>query len=293
MCTALALVLLEQRGNCSLDDPASRWLPELKGSPCGDVTLVELAAHVGGLPAWQPLYLEGAGAASFLHTIAAQPDGPRGETVYSDLGYIALGFAVERIAGCPLDRWFEESVARALGLAQLGFATRIDCSAAAPTERGNAYERGLAGDAGAGHAWRESMIRGEVHDGNAYALGGVAGHSGLFGTLADVLSLASEILEPRRLDLGDEARRRLLTEAVPGSRRTVGFVQAAGSNAARGVFADDAPGHVGFAGPSLWLEPDRGFVYLLLTNRVHPQVDGADFQPLRLGFHRLARELTA
>lgn len=293
LCTALALVILEEQGRCSLDAPAVEWLPELEGSAYAEASLLHFAAHGAGLPAWRPLYLSGSDAAAFLATIAAESAGAPGETVYSDLGYVCLGLAVERIVGRSLDVWFDESVATVLGLKRLGFATRLDCSAAAPTERGNVYERSLAGDAGAGHAWRESMIRGEVHDGNAHALGGVAGHCGLFGALGDVVTLASELIRPRALALGASARARLFTQALPGSGRTVGFVHAAASDAAREVFADDAPGHVGFAGPSLWLEPDRGFVYVLLTNRVHPVVDGEDFQPVRLGFHRAARALTA
>ena len=292
LCAGLALAILEEQGRCSLNAPAVEWLPELEDSVYAGASLLRFAAHTAGLPAWRPLYLSGNDAAAFLADIAAQPAGPPGGTVYSDLGYLCLGLAIERIVGRSLDVWFEETVAAVLGLKHLGFATRVDCSAAAPTERGNAYERSKAGDPGAGHAWRRSMIQGEVHDGNAYALGGVAGHSGLFGTLGDVVTLASELIRPRALELGARARARLFTEALPGSGRTIGFVQASASDAARGVFAADAPGHVGFSGPSLWLEPDRGWVYALLTNRVHPVVDGLDFQPVRLGFHRSARALT-
>jgi CubicO group peptidase (beta-lactamase class C family) len=292
LCTGLALVILEEQGRCSLDAPAVEWLPELEGSAYADVSLLRFAAHTAGLPAWRPLYLTGSGAAAFLAAIAAEPADAPVKTVYSDLGYICLGIAIERIVGRPLDVWFEESVATVLGLKRLGFATRVDCSAAAPTERGNDYERSLAGDAGARGAWRRSMIHGEVHDGNAHALGGVAGHAGLFGALGDVVTLASELIRPQALALGARARERLLTEALPGSGRTIGFVQAAASDAARGVFAADAPGHVGFTGCSLWLEPARGFIYVLLTNRVHPVVDGEGFQSVRLGFHRAARALT-
>ena len=292
LCTGLALVILEEQGRCSLDAPAAEWLPELENSAYADLSLLRFAVHSAGFPAWRPLYLSGGDAAAFLATIAAEPARTTERTLYSDLGYICLGLAIERIAGQSLDLWFEESIATVLGLKHLGFATRIDCSAAAPTERGNVYEQSMAGQAGAGHAWRRSMIQGEVHDANAHALGGVAGHSGLFGTLGDVVALASELIRPRVLELGAHARARLFTEALPGSGRTVGFVQAAASNAARGVFAADAPGHVGFSGSSLWLEPKRGWVYALLTNRVHPLVDGEDFQSVRLGFHRAARALT-
>ena len=292
LCTGLALATLEEQGRCSLYAPLLEWLPELDGSAYAKASLLRVAAHTAGFSAWRPLYLSATDAAGFLAAIAAEPAGPAGETVYSDLGYLCLGLAIERITGRPLDIWFEESVASVLGLKNLGFATRVDCSTAAPTERGNGYERALAGDAGRGYAWRESVIQGEVHDGNAYALGGVAGHSGLFGALRDVLALASELLRPRVLTLGARGQARLFTQALPGSGRTVGFVQAGTSDAARGALGDEAPGHVGFSGPSLWLEPDRGWAYALLTNRVHPTVDGRDFQPVRLGFHRAAHART-
>ena len=291
LCTGLALAILEQQGHCSLEAPLVQWLPELDNSPYADASLLRFATHTAGLPAWRPLYLCGSDAGAFLAAIATEPVGAPGATVYSDLGYICLGLAIERITGRTLDVWFQESVAQVLGLQHIGFATRVDCSAAAPTERGNVHERSMAGAAGSGHAWRRSMIRGEVHDANAHALGGVAGHCGLFGALRDVVTLASELIRPRALKLDGRARARLLTEAVPGSGRSVGFVQAAASDAARGVFAAAAPGHVGFAGSSLWLEPDHERVYVLLTNRVHPVVDGLDFQPVRLGFHRAARAL--
>ncbi len=291
LCTALALAMLEQQGSCVLDCPVVEWLPELDGSPYANVSLLQIGAHGAGFPAWRPLYLRGGTTDAFLAAIATEPPEAPEPTRYSDLGYLCLGVAVERIAGRSLDSWFADSVAGPLGLSGIGFATVVDTSNAAPTERGNVYERTLAGAAGEGHGWRTELIRGEVHDGNAHALGGVAGHCGLFGILDDVAALARELLRPRTLPLGDRARRRLFEEAFPGARRSLGFVLADASDAARGVFDNDAPGHVGFAGPSLWFEPDRGRVYVLLTNRVHPVVDTADFQPVRAGFHRAARDL--
>ena len=291
LATAWALATLEQRGTISLDAPVSDWLPELSGSVLGGRSLLELATHRAGLPAWRPWYLDGGSLEDTLRRMAREAPGPPGHPEYSDAGYLCLGAAVERIAGCPLDVWFERHVAAPLGLGRIGFATRLDCSQAAPTECGNAFERRLAGDAGKAYAWRTRMIRGEVHDANAWALGGVAGHAGLFGALDDVLALGLAILRPHDGSLGKQARQRLLSEAVPGSGRSVGLVLARASDAARGVLDDDAPGHVGFTGVSMWLDPARDGAYVLLTNRVHPRVDPGDFQPVRLGFHRAARGL--
>lgn len=288
LATALVAVLLEQDGALDLAAPLSELLPETAGTRCGATSLLALARHAGGLPVWAPLYLEARSREEFIEAIARKPAavGP-GRTLYSDLGYILLGFALERADARPLDESFEQRVARPLGLARTAFATRgrrFDDAAA--TECGNAYETALAGAAGAGHAWRTGPIRGEVHDANAHALGGVAGHAGLFGPADEVAALAGEILAPRRLALGAAARRRLLEPDREG--RTVGWVAAAASSAARGILPDRAPGHTGFTGTSVWLDPDSARVLVLLANRVHPAVPAVEFRPLRRAFHRLA-----
>jgi CubicO group peptidase (beta-lactamase class C family) len=133
------------------------------------------------------------------------------------------------------------------------------------------------------------VIRGTVHDANAFALGGVAGHAGLFGTVADVAVLAREILTPERLALTAPGRARLLGMGnAAGGDRTVGWARARAARAARGILPDFAPGHTGFTGTSLWLDPTAHAFYLLLTNRVHPQVAATGFDTVRRAFHRAA-----
>jgi CubicO group peptidase (beta-lactamase class C family) len=292
LATGLLAALLEQEGRLDLEAPVVEWVDELHGSRYETASLLELGAHRSGLSAWQPLYLEVSSLEGYLWRIAAgEPAVPRGAELYSDLGFIVLGAAVERAGEAPLDRLFQNRVAGPLGL-DMRFARRPDrIDGAAPTEEGNAHERSLAGEAGEGHAWRTGMIRGEVHDGNAWALGGVAGHAGLFGDVTEVATLGREIIAPDRLALGSVARRRLLETAGGRGGRTFGFVTAGESDAARGVFPDGAPGHAGFTGTSLWLDPDRQLVAVLLCNRVHPAVQPIDFQQERLAFHRLATGL--
>ena len=294
LATALVAVLLEQRGRVALDAPVSSMLPELTGTAYRERTLLDLGTHRAGLPAWQPVYLRARSLADYVREIGGIAPAPDpGVTVYSDLGYILLGAALERATGTPLLRLFHDLVAGPLELRESGFAAGTErFASAAPTERGNRYERELAGAAGRGHAWRSDVLRGEVHDANAHALGGAAGHAGLFGTLEEVARIAREILRPQRLGLSDPARARLL-ESVTGAPdgRTFGMVLAADSEAARGVLSDGAPGHTGFTGTSLWFEPGRDAFYVLLTNRVHPVVQARGFQPVRREFHRLARAL--
>ena len=289
--TATLLVLLEQEGTLDLEAPLATVLGELRGSSLGARSLLSLANHTAGLPAWAPLCVRGGGLPGFLDRIAGLPaEGPPGRTLYSDLGYIVLGAVVERATGEGLAPLFAERIARPLGLARTGFAVagRLYRDAAA-TEVGNTYERALAGEAGRTFPWRERIPPGEVHDANAHALGGVAGHAGLFGTAAEVGRLASALLAGGALPLDDRARARILCVAPPSDGRTVGLVVASRSGAARGILPDRAPGHTGFTGTSLWLDPDTRSCFVLLTNRVHPRVSPVDFQPLRRAFHRLAR----
>jgi len=290
LATAPLLVLLEQERLLDLQAPLSTVLDELRGTAIGSHTLVSLASHTAGLPAWAPLYVRASGIDGTIAAIASMPPaGPPGDTLYSDLGYILLGAVLERAARSDLASLFDERIARPLALERTGFAVGgRDFADAAMTEMDNCYERTLAGAEGAGYRWRERIPAGQVHDANAHALGGVAGHAGLFGTASEVARVAAELLEPGTLPLGQQARSRLTEVVPPSDGRTVGLVVAARSGAARGVLPDEAPGHTGFTGTSLWLDPhDRG-CFVLLTNRVHPRVPHDDFQPLRRAFHRLA-----
>jgi CubicO group peptidase (beta-lactamase class C family) len=289
------LLLLEQEGRLALSGaPVTHLLPELSGSPYATADLLALATHRSGLPGWRPLYLQGSSLGSYLEQIARTPLAVApGRTLYTDLGYVLLGAAVERAAETPLAPLFRQRIAHPLGLRRTGFVNDpAEFADAAATERGNRYERQMAGPAGSGHSWRAEVLRGEVHDANAHGLGGAAGHAGLFGPLEEVARLAHELLRGADLPLGGSARRKLLRAVPPGASRTVGFVTAECSSAAAGILAPDAAGHTGFTGTSLWLDPRGDRLFVLLTNRVHPQVQERNFQLLRRAFHRLAMRLT-
>lgn len=294
LATALLLVLLEQDRLVELKAPLGSLLPEFAGSSWASTPLLALATHTSGLPSWRPLYLGSRSLQGYLTTIAGLPRAAEpGRTLYSDLGYVALGAVLERAAGMPLDALFRRRIAAPLELLRTGFATTATAFPdAAATEQGNDYERRMAGQLGATHAWRTALLRGEVHDANAHGLGGVAGHAGLFGPLGEVARLAAELLRPARLGLGARARARLLDVAPASEGRTVGLVTARYSSAAAGVLPDASPGHTGFTGTSIWLDPAGGRLYVLLTHRVHPRVPERSFQPLRRGFHRLAAQAT-
>lgn len=288
LCTALLLGLLEGDQQLEVGQPVSRWLEAMRGSAFSGASLLDLATHGSGLPAWRPLYVHASDREGYLARIARElPAVPAGETLYSDLGYLLLGMVIEEVTGQPLDRLFHDRVVRVLGEPRIGFASG-DYTDAAATEQGNSYERLLAGAEGEGHAWRTAIPRGEAHDANAWGLGGVAGHAGLFGTIEAVATVARELLYPTRLPLGDAQRDALLGQRPGAEGRTVGMVVASYSRATSGILPPAAPGHTGFTGTSMWLDPASGRFFVLLTNRVHPVVERRDFQIIRRGFHRLA-----
>jgi serine-type D-Ala-D-Ala carboxypeptidase len=294
LATASLFALLEQEGAIDPQAPLRHWLPELDASPYAELRLETLAVHAGRMPAWHPLFAGASSVEGYLQQIAnLEPATGPGETLYSDLGYVALGAAVARAANRPLDRLFAERIARPLGLRRTAFAGSAGSAFgdAAATERGSHYERELAGAAARGFAWRERIPRGTVHDTNAWALGGIAGHAGLFGTAEEVARMALELLRPQALGLGVRARSRLLEPSGPGADRTAGFELARRAAAARGVLPDAAPGHTGFTGTSIWIDPARERVFVLLTNRIHPRVPSRPFHVVRRGFHRAATHL--
>jgi len=291
--------LLSSEGRLSCDDPLSRHLREW--SPPGDaarVTLLDLLTHRSGLPAWRPVYIHASGRDEYLEWLKRLPlDRPPGErVVYSDPGYILLGFALERAGGAPLHRLFAEKVARPLALRDLLYRPpRSLRRRIAATEAGNRRERVLAGTEGDGYnGWRAGLAWGEVHDLNARALGGSSAHAGLFGTARAVFLVAREILGPGT-GLLDERQRELMRDNLTaglGEDRSLGFLLAsnpgtpAGSGLSRRSF-----GHTGFTGTSLWIDPDARRLYVLLTNRVHPECREIDMNAIRRGFHEIAAAL--
>ena len=293
LATAPLALMLERDGRLNLDATLASVFPALGSLAVGSATLRDAAAHRAGLPAWAPLYLAGATQDAYIEAIAAESrDAVPGATLYSDLGYVLLGFAVERAAGRTLDRLFEERIARPLGLPRCGFAKGTSAFPdAAATEHRRAFEQAKADGARCDRVLR-SVPRGQVHDGNAWGLGGVAGHAGLFGTAAEVAAIAVALLDPVRLGLAPGDLVTMLEPVAGGDgSRTFGGLLAKDSDSVRGVLPDDAVGHWGFTGTSVWIDAARPRVYVLLTNRVHPEVPAEPFTSTRRAFHALASTL--
>lgn len=294
LATAVLATILDREARFSLDAPLGAVFPELAGTPFAEATLRDAASHRAGLPPWVPLGMSGTTRDRYLARIAAcERSGRPGDTLYSDLGYILLGFAIEDAAAAPLDACFDRRIAVPLGLSRCGFPGRGAAFAdAAATERGGYYERDLAGAAARPERFRGTIRRGEVHDGNCWALGGVAGHAGLFAPAADVAACAVALLAPQRLGLPADALGAMFRPVVDSAHaRTIGFQKAADAESVKGLLPDDAVGHSGFTGTSIWIDADRPRIYVLLTNRVHPTVPAEPFTATRRAFHAIAAAL--
>ena len=274
LCTVPLLLDRVARGLLDPRAPVRELLPEAAwmqpGPSLADARLIELVTHTSGLPAWQPLYTLGLDRATLLARVVQTPLGDtRGRIVYSDLGYVLLGHLLERHGGRPLEEQAAELYAR-MGLSdRLGFRPRGEC---APTER---------------CPWRGRLLRGEVHDENASALGGISGHAGLFGTLEGVAGFARALLELPAPLLDYLSREH--ARGDDGERRGFGWMLAFPGWSGGDLCSPRAIGQTGFTGTGLWIDLERGRRTVLLTNRVHPTRHAdTGIVPLRRAFNHAA-----
>lgn len=267
---AIGSILLAalERGHVSLDDMVF-----------GKATVRQLAGHTSGLPAHRHFYRDGPVT---RERVLAEPLAYRPDTraVYSDLGYMMLGWFFEDHYNAPLETLFGD-VGQRFGLVDTGFLP-LSQPVAAPMLRRVAPTEDCA--------WRGRILRGEVHDQNAWALGGVCGHAGLFGTADDVHRWAVCLLDAwhgRPSPVSREWIRRLLRPRDFTSWRLVfDSPSPTGYTSAGASFGPDSFGHLGFTGTSVWIEPEKQWVCVLLANRVHPCVDpGPAIRALRPRFH--------
>jgi CubicO group peptidase (beta-lactamase class C family) len=271
---ALALRQVE-RGVIGLDDRVADHLMSWRGSEREDVTIRDLLAHCSGLAAHVPLYRDHRGRAEFEPVICATPLAyrPRSQSVYSDLGFMLLGFILEAVA--PLPTQFDTLRVQMGNIQDLQFDPPSSWNArTAPTRE---------------DAWRGRRI-GEVDDDNAWALGGVAGHAGLFGTAAAVGEFARHLMQILDNRVGVFHRDGLLTFIsrrvdVPGSSRALGWDTMLPTSSCGTRMSQRAFGHTGFTGTTLWIDPERDVYVVLLTNRVHPSADNDAIARVRPAVH--------
>jgi CubicO group peptidase (beta-lactamase class C family) len=306
LATTTAFLILVKEKKLALDDRVTRLFHNFGVHGKTHVTFRHLLAHSSGLAAWRPYYkevlkVEKGGRVNFLSSHGAKafvydlihrekPDsGPGKHAVYSDLNFMLLGHAIEHLSGVSLDRFCQDKVFKPLGMRSTSF---VDLSLLrtrrivpitemiAPTER---------------CPWRKKILCGEVHDDNAFAMGGVTGHSGLFASARDVNQIVSKLSDCYH-GLATFLPQPLVVEAftrdkTPGSTRTLGWDTPSPRESQAGTrFSKTTVGHLGFTGTSVWLDLERKAHVILLSNRIHPSRDNDRIKELRPVVHDLVLE---
>jgi CubicO group peptidase (beta-lactamase class C family) len=283
--TTVAMRLVEA-GRLDIDSTVASHEAGWGGEDRSRVTVRDLLEHASGLPAWAPLWKGHHGRDAVVAAASVVPleYAPRAKSVYSDVGFIVLGSVLERAGGAALDEQFDRASTEWVPGA--GDSTLL-CFTPPPSVRPRAAPTRFS-DA------RERLLVAEVDDDNAWAMGGVAGHAGLFGTAAAVGAFARLVLRAlradpdaeRRLAAGGTIRRFLEASAVPGSSRALGWDLMRPTSSCGTRMSRSAIGHTGFTGTSLWIDPALDFYAVLLTNRVHPvAVSNDPMQTVRRAFH--------
>ncbi|MFZ3214508.1 MAG: glycoside hydrolase family 3 N-terminal domain-containing protein [Candidatus Acidiferrales bacterium] len=286
--TTTSAMMLVQQKRLDLDAPVMRYLPEFSAAAKFDpnpswragITVRMLLLHDSGLPAHRDFYKEAKGHDAVLAKVMAEPlvHQPGTQVEYSDLGFILLGEIIERLTGQTLEQFAKANIFGPLGMSDSLFNPPASLRARiAPTENDADF--------------RKRLVRGEVHDENAWALGGISGNAGLFSTAPDIAAFAQMILNG-----GIYAHHRLLARAtiqefttrqtVGDSARTLGWdVPTPPDSSAGHYFSPESFGHTGFTGTSLWIDPERGLFVVLLTNRVNPSRANEQIRQVRPAVH--------
>ena len=299
LATTTAVLHLIQDGKIRLADAIEQYFPELENTAIGSVTVAHLLHHSSGLPGWRPLYEEiserekqspgffgSARARQFaLEAIGSEPlvHHIGDKSLYSDLGFILLGLLIERVAGLSLASFCRERVYEPLGIQDLMFCPNMKESI--PDNHSHYSIASTEKD-----PWRGRVLIGEVHDENAYALGGVAGHAGLFGTAGAVMSMVDVWLDAyfgKSTALMPELARRFVTSDghQPESSWGLGWDTPSALSSSGRYLSAQAFGHLGFTGTSIWVDPKVELEVVLLTNRVNPTRRNAKIQQFRPLLH--------
>ncbi len=290
LCTTLAIMRLVELGRIDLDRPIVETLPGCSGGDKGSVTPRLLLCHAAGFPAWKDYYrrlsdLVPDQRKSRCRTwIMDEPLAyvPGSESLYSDLGFILLEWVVEQAAGMDMGDYVESLFSQPLGLDRT-FLFRTDRPSGFPQRDFAATER---------CPWRGRTLQGEVHDENAFALGGYSGHAGLFAPADEVFSLARllrdhalgsrfDLLRPETVQAFFQRQ-----DAIPECSRTLGWDTPSINGSSAGKhFSMHSVGHLGFPGTSLWMDLEKDVQVVFLTNRVHPSRENRLIQGFRPRIH--------
>ena len=292
LATTLAIMKLVDSGEIQLDKSLEKLLPGFLPDPVGTLTPRLLLCHSAGLKSWAPFYRELSALPEteakeglrkrILDTPMAYAPGKG--VLYSDLGFVLLEWVIEEVAGTTMPRFLEDHFYGPLNMKKTGFFKNHPTPGAsadkfAPTEF---------------CPWRKRVIQGEVHDENAYAVGGYSGQAGLFSRAGDLFALTEMLLghyyEERDDFLKPETVRAFFSrqDLVTGSTWALGWDTPSPRNSSAGdCFSRESVGHLGFTGTSVWIDLDRGIPVILLTNRVHPTRINRKIREFRPALHNL------
>jgi len=279
--TTTAAMILEDEGRLNLDAPVHSYLPELTDSAKARITVRMILTHSGGFEAFAALWREHRGRADYLAQINARPlaYNPGDSVIYSDWDFVLAGLIIERITGMTLDQFVATRVWQPLHMRDTGFnplssGTTPPDSDCTPAFRPDHPLLARIAVTEMDTAYRHVKVHGIVHDENACALGGVAGHAGLFSSVRDV-AVFSQML----LNGGEYGGVRLIQATTVArwtarqsshSSRALGWDTPSEHSSAGRYFSPRSFGHTGFTGTSIWIDPERGLFVVLLTNRVNP-----------------------
>ncbi len=312
LATTTSILLLIQEGRLGLQDHLRNVLVELKGSAIGEAMVQDLLTHSSGLAGWRPIYEK----LQEQDVVALSPDHAQrakesvlqlirdeplvyahGEkSLYSDLGFMLLGFIVERISNMTLDQFSWEKCFRPLGAESLVFCPLRARGSADRSGRGIERSRIAPTEF---DQWRNRLLQGEVHDENAASIGGVAGHAGLFGTAEAVLAVSGAWLtayHERPSILAAHLARQFSTRQshVPNSSWALGWDTPSMPSSSGACLSPQSFGHLGYTGTSLWIDPMCKLEVVLLSNRVYPARKNEKIREFRPLIHDLVyREYVA
>jgi beta-N-acetylhexosaminidase len=267
----------------NLDSPIERFLPEWSDGPQPEwrhrVTVRNLMTHTSGLPPFKEYWRTSKGKADTLRLIFTEPleYEPGTKVVYSDLGIILMAEIIQRLTGKPLDQLASENLFGPLGMKDSMYnPPKKLWPTIAPTEVDD--------------RWRHRLVQGEVHDENAFAIGGVSGHAGVFSTAPDLASFCQMLLNGGVYAHHRILRRETISEfTVPQTlahyTRTLGWVVPAEGGSSGHYFSQHSYGHTGFTGTTIWIDPDRRLFVVLLTNRVNPTRENQKIAQVRPAVH--------
>lgn len=290
LATTLAILYLIDTSNLRLDQTLGDLVPACSGTDKSDITVEHLLAHCSGLPDYRPYWKELSGQtalerdADLKSRIVNEPlEHPIGSTTkYSDLGFMFLRWVAEQVSGVKMNQLVDKEIFRPLGIEDLFFPGVRELAAGrfAPTEM---------------CTWRKKLVQGAVHDENAFAVGGVDGHAGLFGTASAVHDLLWKILcaykDRTHEDVLPHSQVQVFLNYGRGNERALGFDRPTQPGSSSGShFSENSVGHLGFTGTSFWMDLEKNICVVLLTNRIHPSRDNDKIRIFRPILHDAAME---